>query len=223
MAVTSQWEWASINRAKDFTIVNSQNVFRENWSIERFRISDDTYSSQLGESATSITAYNGGVTETVNCPTYPAYSFDTSQNWVNAGVLWIPTGFTRSGVAAYKYVESAKYNSTKNLVLFLGTISGTARYLVAEVTSSELSSGTWLNEYSDYSALGLGTSHKSSSYTTLTGTYTGVAPYSGNSTLSSTATSATFYCTSDTQIYNTSGVSWYTQRQVWQSKTPWGY
>lgn len=221
MAVTSNWEWVSVNRNKDYTIISGQNVFRENWSLTRKRISNEAYTSELGTSITSLSAYNGGVTETISCPTYSAYSFGTTQTWVDSGVLWVPTGFTRGGVASYRCVEPAKQNTEYINVIFKGTRSGTASYIIGAVTSGELSAGNWPNDSNSYGSP-RHVNYKNEAYTTLTGDYSpSYSSTASESRLSATSTNASFYCTSDVQTYDSAGVDWFTQTQTWQSKTPW--
>ena len=75
MAVTSGWSWKNIARGINTNVYAGITRTRNNWSLNRYRISDDTYSSELGTLATSLSAANGGVTETVNAPSVNAVTF----------------------------------------------------------------------------------------------------------------------------------------------------
>jgi hypothetical protein len=101
MASTSEWSWISINRETDISVSGGVFSSRPNWSMTRSRISNDTYSGQLGESATSLSAYNGGVTETVIVPVINYLSFDANTAWTLAATRWDATGYIKNGSMSY--------------------------------------------------------------------------------------------------------------------------
>ena len=75
MAVTSNWEWESISRGIDTNVFAGIVRTRNNWSLTRKRVSDEAYASELGDTATSLDGFNGGVTETIVSPSINALSF----------------------------------------------------------------------------------------------------------------------------------------------------
>jgi hypothetical protein len=78
MAVTSGWSWKNIIRGVNVNVYAGITRTRNNWTLNRARISNDTYSSQLLERATSLDAANGGVTETISAPSVNSVTFVTT-------------------------------------------------------------------------------------------------------------------------------------------------
>jgi len=75
MAFTSQWTWGTINRGVGKLVSGGVLYHRNIWKLVRSRISNDSYSSELGDSATSLDGYNGGVTETISSPLVDGLTF----------------------------------------------------------------------------------------------------------------------------------------------------
>lgn len=71
------WLWETIKRTVDEERAGGLIYQRKNWRVIRSRRSSDAYASQEGETATSLTANNGGVDEVVDAPTINGMTFAT--------------------------------------------------------------------------------------------------------------------------------------------------
>ena len=220
MAVTSQWEWASINRSRDYTrIIGGNQVYRENWSLIRKRISNDEYKNSagttigtgdLGNTSATLSAYNGGEIETISPPSFSSWSFGTTRAYCTSGVTWYKTGYLRNNLAVYLQTEPYKGDLTKSVVL--AYVAGD-RYYMFPCTPAQADGNT----FPESGAV----AKRNSASTAVAGTWTDNDGLN-SSTLSLASTADPFICTSDIQSYDQSGVNWYTQQQTWISKSPWG-
>ena len=239
MSVTSQWEWVSINRENDISVSGGVFSSRPNWTMMRMRISSADYSGQLGETASSLSGYNGGVTETITAPTINRVTFNANTAWTLSATSWIETGFTINGSKSYTpYYGTANIpNSSKKNVAFLAKITSevfATAYIwcVTEITAEELSSGTWTSSYEEATlnpipygltnsvwksaASAYASSINSIAFTLNYGTFTGDATAS-----TGTFSPSILVCAADSQTYNQRSVDWYTQTQTWVYKSSW--
>ncbi len=228
MAVTSEWEWITINRSVEDSTFGGAMVTRRNWTLSRKRISDAAYSSEDGTLQNSLSGYNGGVTETITCPTLRMVTFGTATNWTATTTKWVETLYVMNGFPVYT-PYNAKLRLDDPLYLIL---------LSQNLTEANAGKGVWgislysmslnyIKYWTDYSIRAA-----EYNYTTTSPVYASVngkiiAYQSGNYfTVPSTATLNTagqlgFMCTSDTQDYPDQGVDWFTQTQTWTYKEPW--
>lgn len=230
MASTSEWSWISINRETDISVSGGVFSSRPNWSMARSRISNDTYSGQLGESATSLSAYNGGVTETVSVPVINYLSFNANTAWTLAATRWDATGYIKNGSMSY----TPHYGTTnipdagmKNVAFIFKSSGVFYRWIVTEITSAQLASGTW-TDYSSGSVVSVYPNSVDSGTGSFGSSIAGVSFTSNNGTFTGDATAGfadhslpLFVCASDAQNYNQQYVDWFTQTQTWVYKSSW--
>lgn len=224
MAFTTNWMWRVIDRRKDYSISQGVESFRENWTLSRYRISDQAYSSELGDTSTSLAAENGGVTETITAPTdtthYRAYNWDFTDD-----VPWYSSGYTRNGRQAYIYSEPSPVDSSKSAVMFYevhfdaGIGSGQKYWWMTQCSASEATSGTFpvvatAISAGDCIAWSEGTT---STPPTAWVRYQNTDPFN----VAATTEQIDFRCTSDAQSYAQKFVDWFTQTQTWVIKSPW--
>jgi hypothetical protein len=116
MAVTSNWEWVAQERRSDVNIgQNNVRLTRQNWSLQRSRISNESNASQLGEHAETLSAFAGGTYLTVSpdASTLDFLYFGTTRNWtdtsykylVNYTTSWVGAG----GISKSPYVIGSNY------------------------------------------------------------------------------------------------------------------
>lgn len=207
---TSEWEWVSINREQDVSVSNGNTLTRNNWSVTRKRVSNAPYVSEVGTEKSELTAYNGGVSETVRPPETEVVTFDTTTAWTKTTTLWIPSGLTNNNAPIYVSNESPNIPDPSKINIL---------YVSYDAVDEEF---TW---YAYESVDGLpGPSINrcgSDDYTTIPsldgllfdnsfGSFTGSATSS-----ITTAPIYDFYCSSDNQSYGQNGVDWFTQTQTW--------
>ena len=209
-AFTSEWEWTSINRSQDVSVQNSEQTTRNNWVVTRKRISNEAYDSQLGESAASLTAYNGGVTETVTPPETEVIVFDTTTNWTKTTTLWIPSGTTNNGAPIYVSDEDPNIpDATRINILYLAYSAISSKFLWYAYESVDGAPGPGINRVGGDEEV-TRPSLDGYLFDDLGGTFTGTS----TSSISS-ASVYDFYCSGDNQTYQEQGVDWFTQTQTW--------
>jgi hypothetical protein len=237
MSVTSGWMFDEIDRGYDISVSGGLTLRRNVWSISRHRISDDTYSSQLGEIAASLSGANGGVTETVQAPSRTVVSFDTSQNWIETTDRFVEAGFEHNSRPVYvmEYGQRSKYNASRTVVLAAIPLSagGTSLFWYA-YQSSPLS----ISQQDVPAFAGLATGEPfyqrpyakntagftANSITSLTPhglSITGTIVYSGASTATVASEQGDFLCISDRQSYPEKYIDYFTQTQTWTYKDQW--
>ena len=210
MADTTNWEWININRSQDVTISIGSTLTRNNWVLTRKRISDASYSSELGDTSSSLSGYNGGVTETVTPPLTDVINFDTATNWTATATDWIPSGATNNGAPVY--VTTADPNipsSTKINIIFLYENVPTGEFGWKVYESVDGSPGPSINYVSGLES-DPAPSIDGYDFDTINGSFTGTATASV-----SQQAAQDFYCSGDNQVYNQSSVDWFTQQQTW--------
>lgn len=239
MAVTSEWEWVGINRTQDITISGGILTKRNNWTATRKRISNDTFVSSLGTTATSLSAYNGGTIETVTAPNISVVLFNANTAWTLTSTLWIPTGYIRNGSMSYtQYQGTANIpDALKKNVAYLATYDNngvfTYIWVVTEASPETVRDNSWdsvIQKWvgavltqpngSDYVFASVwssvGDSISGKAFPSSFGTFTG-----GATAYFSTSSVPSFYCSSDIQTYDQNGVDWFTQIQTWSNKDNW--
>lgn len=229
----SQWSWLNIDRRREYSKTQAgEDFFRENWTVTRSRVSNKVFTSELGDTAGSLSAYNGGVTETVTAPTYDFFSFTSmvsATDWFAEleDVPFYPAGYNRGGKPVYILSEQSPRDTTKACVLFYEyqakPYSGINTYWqVGQCSSAEATSGTFAKSAVMFAASDLLAANRID-YPTPTGpTYRRAAgAESGTGAITSTASTENFRCVSDLQSYSQQGVEWYTQTQTWIAKSPW--
>jgi len=213
-----------INQPKrDSSYQGATLLTRNNWVIIRKRISDDDYDSELGEEESSLSAYNGGVTETIAGPVISGYTIGpTVRNYTNTTDVCIPTGQIQNGSAVYATPSTITNipDSEKRNVLHLVAVGSELNWSYGEFTQAEVdtltvpdSRGTsYVYDDSNKPAGSLPVSLNMNLYG---GTFVG-----SNGAIASTY-AYPFTCTGDNQVYEQQSVDWYTQRQTWVFKDGW--
>jgi hypothetical protein len=225
MAV-SNWEWAQITRANDFTFVTepsgSGDYTRDNWVAIRARYSDEPYVSQLNETADYITAYNGGEEETVHGTTASGLRFVTDTNWSNPEWIWRPSGQTSRGYPIYipPVGVTNQPNASKITIAWQLRYTGSAdAWFIAEATEEQLYTTGVPWPQSSYVKAG-DTNNPSpifgKNFSSVVGT-----TFSGTSVADVTSLTNKWRCVTDTQRYDDRGVAWYVQEQVWRIQSGW--
>ena len=242
MAVTSNWEWGSMPTTLDtnITAVSGVSVYlvKKTDSYSRSRISNDVYVTELGDTAATISGFNGGVTATVTAKSseeYVMFPEATASNWTRVFTIWRTTGHVVNGRESYWSDGRNSPDASKRNVIWLGATGyGPLPYqwLCAESTTALIEANTW-NKSTGAHANAIGT-----------GLYLSLAaspmtparqnfnlepyPWGGTTgTFSGAATGATvklrtpLTCVADSRNYEDGGVDWYTQTQTWESKTGW--
>lgn len=226
MAFTTDWMWRIIDRRKDYSVTSGVETFRENWTLARYLISNDTYVSELGDTASSLSAENGGVTETVGVPTgYSYYQFSNDADYPYTPLVpFYSAGYNRNGRQAYIYSEPSPEDSSKSAVIFYEQwlVGGSTYYYwhFTQCTNAEAQAGTFPDAATADTAGDLLAYTTSSGTTPVSSLYR--VPVSGDTFPLVAATSTlTFRCTSDAQSYDQPFVDWFTQTQTWVVKSPW--
>ncbi len=232
--VESNWSWGSINRARDYSYVGYNEYYRENWQLTRTRISSLEFDSQLGETESNfLTAYNGNRSKDIYPPTFDSISFlqdFTGEDWikraggpVNEGVITTLVGeefykakWKCNGAPVYIMSGMSPLNIDELIMCFYDPSLGdySTYWHCVSRDSSDVSSGNFPDDI-------LPTTDEDEQY--ITGWNTTVdtidPTYSGY--ISTGTTPLDFRCISDSPTYQTTGVEWYKQTQIWQAKSPW--
>ena len=242
---TSEWEWQNINRGLDYTVIDNANLKRNNWTLTRMRYSNDIYTSELDAKSTSLTAYNGGVPETIGSVTgslITGAQFDTDTIYTLDETVWVETGYTRWGSPSYRMEDAAANipDSSKTNILTKMTTGGsypteTLCWAVIELDNDVADNNGWSSSWTATALTYPGV--RSATFTRQISDPVGVdgqvllastsrlwSPAASNdSTVSigSFPSSGTFLCTGDTQQYQQRGVDWYQQVQTWSFKDSW--
>ena len=224
MAFTPDWMWRVVDRRKDYSVTAGVESFRENWMLSRYRVSDQAYSSELGDTSSSLAGENGGVTETIAVPTgYTYLSFSGANYPYTAGVEFYSAGYSRNGQSAYIYSDPSPEDSTKSAVIFFeegySHSTQTWDWHFVQCSAAEATSGTFPNITTAYAAGDV----LAWNYTVadITGANWKVPDVAGNFTLSEATSTLEFRCTADSQSYDQPFVDWFTQTQTWVVKSPW--
>jgi len=144
MSVTSNWSWSVINRGKDISTSGGVQLERNNWTLTRTRISDDVYTSELGDISASLSGFNGGVTETVAAPVREVVKFDTARNWVRTTDEFVDAGYNVNGRRAYVQAFGTDNIPNPNMwkviwcVFQTGSTTG-GRWVCAELSGIDIS------------------------------------------------------------------------------------
>tara|TARA_R100000750_G_scaffold58820_1_gene46805 strand:+ start:1544 stop:2326 length:783 start_codon:yes stop_codon:yes gene_type:complete len=120
---TSNWEWVSL--ARNFNTSFGGGVWNEKTPqvVQRFRWSDEAYSSEEGDTSSSLSGENGGVTETISAGTLADVGrFDDSENWVSTSSNWVQSG-GHNGKPTYTQTNYSKYDQALVDVIFYATVS----------------------------------------------------------------------------------------------------
>lgn len=238
MSVTSQWEWVDIPEELDvqISIVSGSARYRKRSILTpvRKRISNAAYVSQLGETATSLSAYNAGSTITTTAPeTLSGVMFPeaTVSNWTKDYTFWTETGTVVNGRPSYWNDSINSPDATKRNVIWLGSTeySGWYQWVCCESTTALVAAGTW-NKLTTYTN-GIGTgayTSLSSAPLTPAGQNFSLKPWQGSlGTFSGAASAVTtkdsipLTCISDVRTFEQNGVDWYTQTQTWKYTSAW--
>jgi len=240
MAFTSEWVWGNISRNNDLVVVDGAYGEKGNWSMTRSRWSNDAYSSDLGDWELSLSAKNGGVTETITSPlSSDAYGlkFSASTAWTLSGYIWDElTGATAWGKPVYKLhpiyqglniPDPDKFNYLMLIAEYAAPSSNYWQWAMVELDDefSQISDDelffTDLTNYC-YSTNRYGFAASPPPAGTLD-TPEGDALTQNVGTFTGDATAGTIgqqtlpllYCTADVQSYPTPSVDWYLQTQTW--------
>ena len=226
MAVTSGWEWISINRSTEESLFYGSRVVKRAWQLTRKRISDAAYSSEDGTMQTSLSGYNGDVTETITCPILPIVTFGTATNWTETTTKWVPSVFAANGYPAYEAYGSKMLLSPPLYVFQIAHatvdyFSGVGVWGVAQ-SSYVTDAHTWNSTYPVASMETQNTGHAWASIHGKTIAYAKAGAYGVPTTASLNANGQLgFFCTSDVQSYEDRGVDWFVQTQTWTYNEPW--
>ena len=233
MAVTTEWMWQSINRNRDYSIVSGSEFYRENWQLVRYRVSDAAYTSQLGSTASSLSAENGGVTESVTAPTEDVLTMlneGGAVTWISGSdyddYTFYPCPIEHDGNPIWysetpAQASSINSNVDNTYVPVIGYDKVSSVWMVvleprSTATSGLLSKST-INDY-DVSQLEATTNGwVSDSADSTSPVYSNGA----NDIVIEVSTNINFRCVSDLQSYNQQSVDWYTQTQTWTAVTRW--
>jgi len=215
MAVTSQWSWVNIERAIDYSLSGGALINKPNWALTRMLISNDDFpATVLGSESTSLSGYNGNVTETVTSPSIVTCSWSSIQdgnNWIVAGTKFAKTGYTRNGEDSY---YSINYTP---LVLWKASDDTTSTFWTCAPTDiSTVLGNVWPDRYDAHTDYVRAATSSSKALTTQVGTFVGDATFAVGST------QLKFVCVSDSQQYNQPAVDWYTHVQMWSLRGYWG-
>lgn len=204
MSVTSGWEWQTIDRREAAVSIEPIYIYRPNWTLVRTRISDAAYSSELGDTTSSLSGLNGGVTETITPP--PSVFRITCTHASYSGTALYPSGDINGGYPVYQSdiftwfcSELQDYINARIWIFYSSTGAGqsTRGYVGSAATGLPYDSS-----YDCQDSIGL---------------------YSGGWGLppnfSSADTALEFQCVSDSQVYNQKSVDWYTQQQTWVARS----
>jgi len=241
MAVTSNWEWTQIQRTTQQSYVGTLLFKKRVWSLERKRTSNDTFSSLIDTTATSLSAYNGGVTETISCPTTNYVTFTSISadcNFAKTGDKWVETGFYQNGYPTYSPYNASISplidGSGSNILVYylcLKRLTSSTNFCwgVTFALDVHAKAGAYIQTWTDESTEVRETTGAASardtngrvldyvdSQTYYMGNFVGSA-----TTALTTAGTLGFYCTEDKQNYNTPSVDWFTQVQTWEYNEPW--
>lgn len=241
MAVTTGWMWQSINRNRDYSIVNGSEFFRENWQLVRYRVSDAAYTSQLGSTASSLSADNGGVTESVTAPTedvltivntssqitwsgganYDDYTFYPCPLEHDGNPIWYSEtpaqATTDNGNVDNTYVPVVGYNKVN--ALWYVVLEPRATATSGLLTYSTIAGYGEHNVSPNLAATSNGWTSDSGDATSPV--YVDTIPNPDEDVVVEVETNANFRCISDLQSYNQQSVDWYTQIQTWTAVTRW--
>jgi len=240
MAITGNWILDAANRSVDTAGAGGLVLIRDNWTVNRSRISDDTYTSALGTIEAGISGYNGGVTETITPPSRTVLSFGTAQNWIATTDIFYEADFSLHQRPVYIMAPTyrAKYNSLMSLVIH--TIvqapgSTTGYWVCAEYAPDTIANRSFPTD-DDSADLAYNYVKGSSggfavTFSTVGGTYMTpnshefkefiVRNYSGTSAAAVSSSAGKFICTADIQKYENPSVPWYTQVQTWSYLNAW--
>lgn len=244
--VQSAWQWELIRRAVDVAyIAPVGRREKKNWQLLRFRSSTAPFISQLGETATDLTAYNGGITETISVPEEEVggeaatgiYFSGNTPFSAKDDTLWLPTGKTSYGSPIYAPSSELPGTADKVNLMYIGIWSGTAGYwVVAECTAAQKTNGdplgsgaaphTRVSQYDSSVQIGGHTGRFSS----VAGRAVNAATATGNFVGSYDLSAATYLfdgytirleCVADVQTYPNTGCPWHMQKQTWALRTEW--
>lgn len=225
---TSEWEWQAINRGLDYTVVNNAKLQRNNWTLTRFRKSDEAYVSELGDTADELSAFNGGVTETISGvteATVTGMKFNTTRNWTLNSTIWIETGRIIQGEPSYRMEDTATNipNATKTNICFLAErMSGVPihEWSCVEAETADVDDFTWSLQRDDYSnrmdSFDDGPIHNVN-FDVERGTFENES----RAIEGTFDVVGSFLCTGDNQVYDQASVDWFKQVQTWSFKDSW--
>lgn len=237
----SEWEWINVDRGLDYTVINGIEQKRNNWSLSRKRVSNDIYASEVDTRQYSLTAYNGGVPETVDNTTESIVGglhFDTTTTWTLNTTIWeewdysehleyrytpqdgtvnIPDS-TKINACSFQAIDSS-YTAYAWFVVEMEPewLESPVRSIYSAYTNGIRSADTYTP--AEYAAKEFPLTPDGVSFTVPKGTFVG----GGSSTAEwgTVATGGEFLCTNDSQQYQQRGVEWYTQQQTWSFKDRW--
>ena len=230
---TSGWQWNAINRNRDYSFVGDTEFYRENWQLTRWRYSDAAWSTlgadgALGDTSTSLSATNGGVTETVTPPSYNAlecinistYEQNSEFSVYENDYKFYKTAWTWTGMPAYVSTKSCAPSAFHNTAIkgdhtpaIISEDGGVNWFIIAEPTGNLTSGVLDFNSYSGYDGSAFAITSE------WVATVSGLPSRTG--VVAEVSTTADFRCTSDLQTYDTSSVNWFKQTQTWVSRSPW--
>ena len=234
MAFTTDWMWRVVDRRKDYSVSAGVESFRENWTLSRYRVTDQAYTSELGDTASSLAGENGGVTETIAVPTGYTYYAATSWDYTDS-IPWYSAGYQRNGKDAYIYSNPSPKDASKSAVMFyeshyeadfFSAGAGSTRYWwMTQCSSSQASSGTFPTAGAAFDASDVVGSSSSNTATPANASWQRHGTYYADTgdtfTVSSAVSTLEFRCTADSQSYDQPFVDWFTQTQTWVVKSPW--
>ena len=244
MPITSQWSFASLNRNRSTVLSGSAFLSTSAYSITRFRTSDDTYASQVGDAVQSLSGYNGGVTETITTPAIEGSRFATTQDWVSNSSVWVQSSSSYNGKPIYLQISGQPNLPDGDMVnVIYYTDTGVYETLYGAHTRKNRSVRWYCGEFSneqvansDFGVLpsnrGSGPSISDSwipgwgndnfppadSYWDISpfGSYAASGTFSGSSVFTNGySNNGYFVCMSDAQLYDPPSVPWYKQTQTW--------
>jgi hypothetical protein len=238
MSVTSNWVCESVDRNIDLGTSGGITLRRNAWTLTRSRISDASYSSELLSTATSLSCYNGGVTETISAPSRTSITFGTSTNWIETTDTFIEAGYTVNQRPVYvmSYGKFSKYNNSQSIAIVAIPLTEGATTLhwhaiqLSPFDIADKNLPTWGGSNAGQPLYSKPFCRTNTSFQAGAGTYVTpngisfnylVGGWSTESTPTVSTAQGSFLCTSDKQSYQTSGVDWYTQTQTWNYRDEW--
>ena len=237
----SEWEWLNINRGIDYSVIDGEQLKRNNWVLTRFRWSNEIYVSELGNRESSLTAYNGGVPETVSGSTSIlglGVRFLTATVYTPSDKTWVEiageSGRYKLEGSGNNIPDSTKVNILSNLLTQTGVTPQYA-WCIIECDADDIENGIFPNRYDDvsYSNKVRATETDNASRPPIDGVTilasTAVGTFNTGTQVDTTAdedvfeyeVQGAFLCTADNQNYSQRGVEWYQQVQTWSFKDDW--
>jgi hypothetical protein len=198
-------------------------MVRDNWSLSRFRVSDDSYTSLLGTSVQTLDGYNGGVTETIVPPTRSKIKWTAANDWASTADRWIQGAFEFNNKRVWVPERSSSASTCKIFTPFL--INTNSYWQLTLVPIFGVQNGDPDPQiYPDYARATTFTDR----YALLSDPNPSGLSFNGAGAWNDTGKSTSlvtetgyFTCTDDNQSYDYVGCAWYKQSQTWVYVGDW--